>query len=403
LKKRTIDTVDTTHLSISSQFLLALGGIFLVGLLLSTIAQRTFLPRATLLLLFGAAIGEDLLNLVPKLLVDRFGLIAEVTLLMVGFLLGGKLTRTSLRGHTRISFSISICAALLPALAVCLGMIAMGVATEIAILLGCFAAATAPTAILDVVQESGIKNRFSQLLLLIVVLDDVWALVLFGIGMAVVTSLNGVAGEAGFIGLVVWELGGAVVLGLAIGVPAAYLTGRIKEGKPMLSEALGIVFLCGGVALWLNVSFLIAAIVMGAVIANLARHHDYPFHAIEGIQSLFVIIFFVLAGASLELGSLAAIGVIGGVYILCRALGKYVGAWIGGYLSKSGQDNQLWMGVALLPQAGVAIGMALVASNQFPEYRQIMLPIVIASTVVFEIIGPVFTRLAIQRSSKNSP
>ena len=388
------------QLNISSQLLFTLGGIFLVGLLLSTVAQRTFLPRATLLLLFGALIGEDLLNLVPKLLVDRFGLIAEVTLLMVGFLLGGKLTRTSLRGQTGISFSISICAALLPALAVCLGMIAMGVAIEIAVLLGCFAAATAPAAILDVVQESGIKNRFSELLLLIVVLDDVWALLLFGVGMAVVTSLNGLAGESSFIGIVAWELGGAIILGIAIGLPAAYLTGRIKAGKPMLVEALGIVFLCGGIALWLNVSFLIAAIVMGAVIANLARHHDYPFHAIEDIESLFMIIFFVLAGASLDLGALSVIGIIGGVYILCRALGKYLGAWIGGFLSKSGQDYQLWMGVALLPQAGVAIGMALVASNQFPEYRQIMLPIVIASTVVFEIIGPVFTGLAIKQSNR---
>jgi len=388
------------QLNVSSQLLLALGGIFLVGLLLSTVAQRTFLPRATLLLLFGAIIGEDLLNLVPKLLVDRFGLIAEVTLLMVGFLLGGKLTRTSLRGHTGISFSISICAALLPALVVCLGMIAMGVAIEIAVLLGCFAAATAPAAILDVVQESGIKNRFSELLLLIVVLDDVWALLLFGVGMAIVTSLNGIAGESSFIGLVAWELGGAVILGIAIGLPAAYLTGRIKAGKPMLVEALGIVFLCGGIALWLNVSFLIAAIVMGAVVANLARHHDYPFHAIEDIESLFMIIFFVLAGASLDLGALSVIGIIGGVYILCRALGKYLGAWIGGFLSKSGQDYKIWMGVALLPQAGVAIGMALVASNQFPEYRQIMLPIVIASTVVFEIIGPVFTGLAIKQSNR---
>ncbi len=392
--------METTHLNISSQLLLALGGIFLVGLLLSTIAHRTFLPRATLLLLFGAVIGEDLLNLVPRLLVDRFGLIAEITLLMVGFLLGGKLTKSSLRGHTGTSFSISICAAILPALVVCLGMIAMGVATEIALLLGCFAAATAPAAILDVVQESKIKNRFSKLLLLIVVLDDVWALLLFGVGMAIVTSLNGIAGEAGFIGLVAWELGGAVLLGIVIGLPAAYMTGRIKKGKPMLSEALGIVFLCGGIALWLNVSFLIAAIVMGAVIANLARHHKYPFHAIEGIESLFMIIFFVLAGASLQIGALATIGVTGGVYILCRALGKYLGAWIGGYLSKSGQDNQLWMGVALLPQAGVAIGMALVASSRFPEYRQIMLPIVIASTVVFEIIGPVFTRLAIKQSNQ---
>jgi Kef-type K+ transport system membrane component KefB len=400
LKKQAIDSVDTTQLSISSQFLLALGGIFLVGLLLSTVAHRTFLPRATLLLLFGAVIGEDLLNLVPRLLVDRFGLIAEITLLMVGFLLGGKLTKSSLRGHTGTSFSISICAAILPALVVCLGMIAMGVATEIALLLGCFAAATAPAAILDVVQESKIKNRFSKLLLLIVVLDDVWALLLFGVGMAIVTSLNGIAGEAGFIGLVAWELGGAVLLGIVIGLPAAYMTGRIKKGKPMLSEALGIVFLCGGIALWMNVSFLISAIVMGAVIANLARHHTRPFHAIEGIESLFMIIFFVLAGASLEIGALATIGVTGGIYILCRALGKYLGAWIGGYLSKSGQDNQLWMGVALLPQAGVAIGMALVASSRFPEYRQIMLPIVIASTVVFEIIGPVFTRLAIKQSNQ---
>jgi len=395
--------MDSTHSDISSQFLLALGGIFLLGLLLSTVAQRSFLPRATLLLLFGAIIGEDLLDLIPPIMVDRFGIIAEMTLLMVGFLLGGKLTRSSLQGHTRISFSISVCAALLPALVVCLGMIAMGVDTGIAMLLGCFAAATAPAAVLDVVQESGVKNRFSELLLLIVVLDDVWALLLFGIGMAVVTSLNGLSGESTFIGLVTWELGGAVLVGMTVGLPAAYLTGRIKAGRPMLVEALGIVFLCGGIALWLNVSFLIAAIVMGAVIANLARHHEYPFHAIEDIESLFMIIFFVLAGASLELGALAVLGLTGGVYILCRSLGKFLGAWMGGYLGKSGQDRQPWMGVALLPQAGVAIGMALVASNQFPEYRQIMLPIVIASTVVFEVIGPVFTRLAIRRSIESGP
>lgn len=393
--------METTHINISSPFMLTLGGIFLVGLLLSTIAKRTFLPRATLLLMFGAIIGADALNLIPRLFVDRFGLIAELTLLMVGFLLGGKLTRASLQGHTGMSFSISICAAVLPAMAVFLGMIALGVETPVALLLGCFAAATAPAAILDVVQESGIKNRFSELLLLIVVLDDVWALLLFGIGMAIVTSVNGLAGETSFIGVVAWELGGAVIVGAAIGLPAAYLTGRIKQGKPMLSEALGIVLLCGGVALWLNVSFLIAAIVMGAVIASLARHHDYPFHAIEGIQSLFMIVFFVLAGASLEFDALGAIGVVGAAYILCRALGKYLGAWVGGYLSNSGQDNRLWMGVALLPQAGVAIGMALVASNRFPEYRQIMLPIVIASTIVFEIIGPVFTRLAIHRASRD--
>jgi len=390
--------MDPAETDISSQFLLTLGIILLVGLVFSNVARHSFVPRATLLLIFGAIIGEGLLDLIPDLFAQRFGLIADITLLMVGFLLGGKLTAISLRNNSLKSFAISFSAAMIPAGVVCLGMVAIGVVVEIAVLLGCFAAATAPTAIFDVVEESGIKNRFSELLLLIVVLDDVWALLLFGIGMAIVTSLNGAGGDVGLVSLVTHELGGAVLLGIAVGLPAAYLTGRIKPGKPALSEAVGIVFLCGGLALWLNVSYLIASIVMGAVIANLARHHDYPFHAIEGIESLFMVVFFVLAGASLEFGSLAVIGSIGVIYILCRATGKYLGAWIGASLSRAGASNQHWMGVALLPQAGVAIGMALVASNRFPEYRQIMLPTVIASTVIFEIIGPVFTRFAIKHS-----
>lgn len=154
--------METTQINISSPFMLTLGGILLVGLLLSTIAKRTFLPRATLLLMFGAMIGADALNLVPRLFVDQFGLIAELTLLMVGFLLGGKLTKASFHDHSAMSFSISICAAVLPAMTVFLGMIALGIATPIALLLGCFAAATAPAAILDVVQESEIKKPFQR-------------------------------------------------------------------------------------------------------------------------------------------------------------------------------------------------------------------------------------------------
>ncbi len=106
----------------------------------------------------------------------------------------------------------------------------------------------------------------------------------------------------------------------------------------------------------------------------------------------------LLAGASLEFEALALIGAVGAVYVACRALGKYTGAWLGAWLGRASSANRHWMGVALLPQAGVAIGMALVASNRFPEYSQIMLPIVIASTVVFEIVGPVFTRYAVRHT-----
>ena len=117
------------------------------------------------------------------------------------------------------------------------------------------------------------------------------------------------------------EIGGAIILGVLIGLPAAYLTGRIKSGQPMLIEALGIVFVCGGLAIMFDVSFLIASMVMGAVITNLARHHEYPFHAIEGIEWPFMVIFFVLAGASIELGAardIGFIGIVGGNHAVTR-------------------------------------------------------------------------------------
>jgi Kef-type K+ transport system membrane component KefB len=382
----------------TSQFLIALGGILLLGLLTDVLGRRTHLPRVTLLLIFGVIIGKDLLDIIPSVFSDRFEIIADMALLMVGFLLGGRLTAGTLKNSAGQILWISISAAIVTTVMVSLGLVWIGVSEEIAILLGCIASATAPAAVLDVVTESGYKGRFSDLLLSVVSLDDVWALLLFGIGIAVVRSISGLDADMLPILIIAREIGGAIILGILIGLPAAYLTGRIKPGQPILIEALGIVFICGGLAIMLDVSFLIASIVMGAVIANLARHHEYPFHAIEGIEWPFMVIFFVLAGASLELGAVSEIGFIGIVYILCRATGKYLGVMLGSHCGKAGKETKRWMGIALLPQAGVAIGMALVASEHFPGYRQTLLSVIISTTIFFEIIGPVLTRMALQRA-----
>ena len=383
-------------MDLSYPFFLTIGGILLLGLLVSGMARHTFLPRVTLLLLFGILIGREGLNLIPREFTDQFEIIATMTLLMVGFLLGGKLTREALSDSTIEVLSISIAAALVTASTVFIGLLIAGVITPIALILGCIAAATAPAAILDVTEEMGGQGRFSHLLLSVVALDDVWALVLFGFGLTAVSMLNGNGSDSSYLMHVAHDIGGALVLGCVLGFPAAYLTGRVKKGQPMLSEALGLVFVCGGLALWWEVSYLVAAMVMGAIIANLAKHHDYPFHAIEGIESMFMVIFFVLAGASLELGALNDLGLIGGVYVLCRVFGKQLGGMVGSSIGGSNKPTRRWIGVALLPQAGVAIGMALVASNQFPEYRQLLLSVVISSTVLFELVGPVLTGLAIR-------
>lgn len=382
----------------TSQFLLTLGGILLLGLATSALGRRTFLPRVTLLLICGALIGKEMLDIIPSVFSERFEVIANMTLMMVGFLLGGKLTMDSLRQSMGRILWISITAAIVTTIVVSLGLAWAGVPKEIAILLGCIASATAPAATLDVVMESKYKGPFGDLLLSIVALDDAWALVLFGIGVAVVSSLTGYGTDSSSILTAIKDIGGAVILGLLIGFPAAYLLGRLKRAQPIVSEALGIVFVCGGLAIWLGVSFLIASMVLGSIVANFAKHHEYSFHAIEGIEWPFMVIFFVLAGASLELKVAGEIGLVGTVYVLFRIGGKLLGARIGSQFSRADQKTKRWMGVALLPQAGVAIGMALIASNHFPEYRQTLLSVVISSTIFFEIIGPVLARLALQRT-----
>ena len=384
----------------ASEFLLTLGGILLIGLATDAIGRRTFLPRVTLLLLFGVVIGGEMLDLIPPVFADRFEIITNMTLLMVGFLLGGKLSGDFLTQSASKTLWISISAAVVTTVVVTVLLIAAGVSASMAIILGCIASATAPAATIDIVLESGCKGPFSDLLLSIVALDDVWGLILFSVGIALVSILAGNAEHTAQLYIAIWDIGGALILGVLLGFPAAYLTGRIRTGQPMLMEALGLVFLGGGIAMWLDVSFLIASIVMGAVVANFARHHEYPFHEIENVEWPFMTVFFVLAGASLEIGMLKEIGLIGGVYIISRIAGKLLGTRIGAKISKADTVTCCWMGFALLPQAGVAMGMALVAANQFPEYRQILLTVVISSTVFFEIVGPVFTRAALRRAGE---
>ena len=384
-----------------AQFLLTVGGILLIGLLTSAIGRRTPLPRVTLLLLFGVLIGSSGLNMIPPLFLGYFDLVTDLALLMIGFLLGSKMSVTVLRASGLAAIGISLGAAIVALSLVSVILVALGVPFQLALLFGCLAAATDPTAVYDVADEVQGSTPFSDLLLNVVALDDAWALIFFSMGAAFIASFSG-AGYAAPLMSGLWEIGGGVAVGVVIGLPAACLTGRVKQGEPILTEALGLVFVCGGLALWLDVSFLIAAMVMGGVVAVLGRHHEYRFHEIEHVEAAVMVVFFVLAGASLEISALGGLTVIGGGYIVSRAIGKIVGGWAGAKLSGVETAVKRWVGVALLPQAGVAIGMALVAASYFPEYRQTLLSIVIGSTVFFEIIGPVFTRLAIKQAGGRS-
>lgn len=372
--------------------LITLGALFLLGVVTDAIGRRTRLPRVTLLLILGFLVGPAGLDFLSPDDGHWFSLVANMALVMIGFLLGEKLRFTALREHGKLVLWISVGEVVVTALVVTIGLLLIGVPRDLALLLAAIATATDPAATIDVVHETKADGLFTRTLIGIVAVDDAWGLIIFSFMLTAVQTFSGDGNNLAPILTGAWEIGGALLLGFGLGIPMAYLTGRIKPGEPTLIEALGIVFLCGGLALWLEVSFLLASMVLGMTVANLARHHTRPFHAIEGIEGPFMVLFFLLAGASLRIEAIYHIGLIGSAYIVLRIIGRLLGAVIGGGISRADPFFSRWMGLALMPQAGVAMGMALVVMQRHPDLGETILPVVIASTVLFEIIGPVLTR-----------
>jgi Kef-type K+ transport system membrane component KefB len=336
----------------------------------------------------------------PDDVVAWFEPLSIIALTMVAFLLGGSLVGQTLQARARVILWISIVVVVATVLGVSGGLILIGLDPSLALILGAIAAATDPAAIADVIRQRGGKGPFSETLKGIVAIDDAWGLIVFSFVLAFVGQSSDwstiVLGMA-------HELGGAVALGLGVGVPAAFLTGRLSPGEPLQAEAIGIVFLTSGLALLLDASFLVAGMVAGAVIGRLAQHHDRAFHEIEHIQWPFMILFFLLAGASLDLDALWLMGWASGAFLGLRILTRIIGGQIGGMLGGAPITERPWYGLALLPQAGVAVGMALVASEVLPQHATAIMAFTVASTVIFELVGPAMTQFALNRVDTKRP
>jgi Kef-type K+ transport system membrane component KefB len=387
----------------AATILLTLGAMLLIGLATDALGRFTPLPRVTLLLVFGFLLGRSGLDALPTQFYEWFDVVAVMALVMVGFLLGGQFSAAELRRAGRQVVTISATVVVVTAIVVFLAVLMAEVPLAVALILAAVATATAPAATVDVVHVARAKGTFSRTLLDIVALDDAWGLMLFSLLLAVAAAVTDGVAPTAALSTGMREVFGAVLLGILLGLPVAYLSGRLQAGEPSLTEALGAVFVCGGLAIWLHVSFIIASMTMGVVVVNLARHHERPFHEIENVEWPFMILFFILAGASLQLDTLAHLGVVGTVYVVARAAGRVLGGWLGGSVCRAEPAVRRWMGLAMMPQAGVALGMALIAVERFPEYGATILSLVVVSTVIFELTGPVLTQYALHRAGEIPP
>ncbi len=376
----------------STHNLLLLGGLLSVSILADGVARRTALPRISLLVLVGVAYAVVQQTLLGEPHARPLGGLGEplinVALVMVAFLLGGELTRERLRRTGAVIFVLSLAVIGLGALTVGAGLTLLGYPLVVAVSLAAISVATDPAAVSEAVRASGDEGPRSRILLGIVAIDDAWGIIVFGLAMAGLGWLGPGDSGAALVDAV-WELGGAVILGLTLGLPAAWLTGRLEPGEPTQVEALALILLMAALSAWLHVSPLLTAMVAGFVVVNVSPHHEYSFTEIEHIEWPFLVFFFVLSGASIDLAYLGTASGLILVYIALRSLGRYLGGRLGVWaLRRPRPDVPRNMGLALTPQAGVAMGMALLAAEQFPDQGRLIVATAVVSTIAFELLGP---------------
>lgn len=386
--------------------LLMLGTLLSLSILADIIARRTAIPRISLLVLIGvgvAVVQQWLLGQPAGPLQGMSEPLIQLALVMVAFLLGGEFTWDRLRtlGPVVAVFSFSV--VLVSGLVVGAGLWLLGFPLILAVTLGAVSVATDPAAVTETIHEQGAaRTDTGRLLLSTVAVDDGWGIIVFGLAMAFLGwHVSGDGMQA--VSVALWELGGAVALGVIVGVPAAWLTGRLEAGEPTRVEAIALILLLAGGAALLHVSELLAAMIAGALVANLAAHHNRSFSEIEYLKWPFLVFFFVLAGASLDLANLQVAVGITLAYIVLRLLGRLLGGWFGSALVTARKGTlPRGLGMALTPQAGVAMGMALLASERFPEFASTLMAVVVVSTVAFEAVGPWLVRIAVPRADSQT-
>jgi NhaP-type Na+/H+ or K+/H+ antiporter len=200
--------------------------------------------------------------------------------------------------------------------------------------------------------------------------------------------------------LFLWSNVGAVALGVVLGYVLAWWGGHVDEHGELLMLVMGCLLIAVGAAHWLGVSSLIASMALGATLINLAPAAKHLFEVLGKTDPPLYAIFFVLAGAHLQLSSLLLIGVSGIGYTLARILGKMAGAWYGA--NKLGYPALVkkYLGVTLVAHAGVAIGLALQIRESFAEYAEVISAVVLGSVLINEVAGPLLTRFAIVRAGE---
>ena len=410
------------------EFLLAIGIAMFAGLLLSRAVSRLNLPDVTSYLVSGVLIGPLVLGRlgVPGLGFDSFefveemGLVCDAALGFIAFSIGSEFRVSALRKIGRQATVIAVFQALTATLFVDLALVALHFAlgdklpVSTCLILGAIATATAPAATLMVVNQYKAKGALTDILMPIVALDDAVGLIVFAVSKGVARAVAG--GQMSVISVLVdpmVEIVASLALGALLGWVFSLVEKYFNSNSKRLSLAVAFVFLCAGLsklhfqlgAVRVGFSSLLVCMMCGTIFCNLCDFSEEIMHKTERWTGPLYVLFFVVSGAELDLRVFADLAVVGiGVaYILSRSAGKILGASVSAKAMKCEPSICKYLGITLLPQAGVALGMSVTVAAEFGAEGAVIRNIVLFSVLIYELVGPMLTKMALTAAGDIRP
>ena len=382
--------------------LLAVAIALTAGLILNRVVKKLGLPNVTGYLIAGLIIGPCILNLFSAEALANTKVITEVALGFIAFSIGAEFKFSDMKRIGASVFTITLFQAVAACLFVNLALFATGFPAPIAITLGAIATATAPAATLMVIRQYNAKGPVTGILLPVVALDDAIGLIIFSVSLSVAEVLES-GSELSVSAMLldpIIEISASILGGALIGFILCWAMRFFKSAPNRLCLVVAIVIMGTALSSTFHLSALLFNMCIGAVLANMRNDFESLLAINDSWTPPLFLMFFVISGAELDLKVLPSVGLLGIVYLVARSLGKYFGALAGSVITHQDENIKKYLGLTLLPQAGVAIGMSQIVIDALPLYGSQIRAVVLSATLVYEFIGPLITKIALTKAGE---
>ena len=375
-------------------------------------SRRIKTPQVVGFIIIGVLLGPSVFHLIRLEDVEAVNMISSLTLGIIGFGIGQELKYSALKSLGKSILSIVVFEAFGAFLLVGIGVSLLTGSIPAGLIFGALASATAPAATVDVLYEYKSKGPLTSTLLAVVGIDDAIALILYGFAASLTQSIltgggAGISLQAVLIQPFL-EIGGSILVGFIIGFLFGLLTRKMRNQNKLFTLTIGTILLACGISRLFNLSLILTNMTFGIVLINYTPAVSRRITGIlNGFTPPLYIFFFALVGARLQISMLPHIGLIGILYIVLRSAGKFAGTFLGAKISNATEPVKKYLGFALFSQAGVAIGLAISASNELAkagpagvELGAMAINIITATTFVVQLIGPPFVKYAIVKAKE---